>query len=371
MERTIAGSLDLEIVRISLEPTGTMRLMPLAPDPARRRATIRGVAIDFDRDGERCFFSVELQGRDSDLAWSIPRDRLTHKRFHPLDNSQRIKSVAVSPDGQSVAVRFGTENGLTAPAVYDAETEQTSLLVPDEDSRRHWLACLVSTARRLLMTTLPPAVIDGQAARRPTLLPLPGELPAMDTAAGRLARLARFGSGLLLASADSPEAKGRKSIGLFDVEARLFFHYLRGDYQAAATDLDNLDPFVTDPRERLGLLSIRAQLLWLRGEKPQAKGVIDYLVTCEGPNRRLIEETPFGAVVTPYVTSSQAWARYLSTHADDRNPPKTAPNGELPADVLDPRIQLQDNPPVPEMPLIDRGAAPAPFSPQRPGREIR
>jgi hypothetical protein len=32
---------------------------------------------------------------------------------------------------------------------------------------------------------------------------------------------------------------------------------------------------------------------------------------------------------------------------------------------------LQDNPPIPEMPLIDRGAAPAPFVPQIPGREMR
>jgi Tol biopolymer transport system component len=371
IERTTAPWLDLEIVRFSLEPNGNTRLMSLAPDPARRRATIRGVAIDFDRDGERCFFSVDLQGRDCDVAWSIPRDRMTHKRFHPLDNSQRIKSVAVSPDGQLVAIRFGSESGLTAPAVYDSETEQTSLLVPDDDARKHWLSFLASTARHLLKTALPPAVVDGQEARRPTLLPLPGELPPMDTTVGRLARLARFGSGLCSVPTDPPEANGRQSIGPFDAEARLFFHYLRGDFQAAATDFDNLEPFVADPRERLGLLSIRAQLLWSRGEKAEARGVIDYLVACEGPNRQLIEDTPSGPVLTPYITADQAWARYMSTHTVDRHPSKTVPNGELPADVLDPRIQLQDNPPIPEMPLIDRGAAPAPFSPQRPGREVR
>ena len=71
-------------------------------------ATIRGVAIDFDREGERCFFSVDLEGRDSDVVWSIPRERVTHKRFHPLDISQRIEGLAVSPDGQLVAVRFGS-----------------------------------------------------------------------------------------------------------------------------------------------------------------------------------------------------------------------------------------------------------------------
>jgi Tol biopolymer transport system component len=368
VERATAGARDLEIERFALEPNGVTRLMPLTPDPARRRATIRGFAIDFDREGERCFYSVDLEGRDCELAWSIPRDRLTHKRFHPLDVSQRIKGIAVSPDGQSVAVRFATDSGLTAPAIYDSETEQTTLLIPDEEARKNWLGFLAGTGRRILKATLPLAVVEGQSARRPTLLPLPGELPAIETTAGRLARLARYGSALIT---DLADANGRQPAGPFDIEARLFFHYLRAEYQAAATDLENLEPLVSDPRERLGLLSVRAQLLWLRGEKPEARGVIDYLVACEGPNRRLIEETPLGPVLTSYMNPYQAWARYLSTRASDQSEPKAPPNGELPADVLDPRLQLQDNPPIPEMPLIDRGAAPAPFSPRLPGREIR
>ena len=187
--------------------------MPMVPDMARRRATILGLAIDYDREGERCFFSVDLQERDCDLAWSIPRDKVTHKRFPPLDANQRIKSVAVSPDGQLVAVRFGTESGLTAPAIYDTETEQTTLLVPDDEARKKWLRFLIGTARRLLKKSLPLAVSDNQAALRPTLLPLPGELPPMDPVVGRLAKLARYGSALSPLRDDQLDATERPLTG--------------------------------------------------------------------------------------------------------------------------------------------------------------
>ncbi len=366
VDRAATRSLDLEIVRFILEPNETIRLMPLAPDPMRRAGTIRGLAIDFDREGERCFFAVDHEGRDHDMVWSIPREKLTHKRFHPLDISQRIEGLAASPDGQLVAVRFGSSGGLTPPVLYDSETEQTTLLVADEDARKEWLRVLAGTATRLLKAALPPAVVDGHAALRPTLLPLAGELSPLEAAVVRLSRLARFGSALCLVPAGSAENGERQRAGSFDTEARLFFHYLRGDYQAAATDLEQFDPSVSAPRERLALLSLRAQLLWLRGEKSEARAVIDYLASCAEPNRRLVEDTPLGLVFTPYISSEQAWARYMSARAADQNQLRSPPRGELPADVIDPR--LQDPFPLPEMPLIERGGgAPIPFAPQDPG----
>ncbi len=369
MERTATGSLDLEIVRLVLDPSETIRLMPLAPDSARRRGTIRGLAIDFDREGERCFFSVDIQGKDCDLAWSVPRERVTHKRFHPLDVSQRIKALAVSPNGQWVAARFGSEDGLTPPAIYDSETEQTTLLVPDEDARNEWLIFLSGTARQMLKTSLPLAVVDGQTARRPTLLPLPGELPPMETTIGRLASLARFGSAVCSLHASAPGNGAPRPTSAFDAESRLFFHYLLGDYQVAAAALESLEPLISAPPERLGLLSVRAQLLWLRGQKSEARGVIDYLVSCEGPNRLLVEDTPRGPVFTSFTSPRQAWARYLSARLVDRGQSKNPTNGELPTNVIDPRPQ--DVPPIPEMPLLERGAVLIPFAPVVPGRQVR
>src|SRR5262249_16163917 len=86
IERATSRSPELELSLCALdrEPTVVTRQVSLASEPARRTATVRGVVIDFDREAERCFFSVDMEGRDSDLVWSIPRDRETHKRFHPL-----------------------------------------------------------------------------------------------------------------------------------------------------------------------------------------------------------------------------------------------------------------------------------------------
>ena len=178
VERATSRSPELELARCVVNTTEVIRLLSLVPEPVRRTAVVRGVAIDFDREAERCFFSVELDGRDSDVAWSVPRNHETHKRFNPVDISQRVEALAVSPDGRLLAVRFGAPGGLSPPAVYDTDTEQTTLLVPDGTARSQWLSVLAGTAERLLLAGLPPAVADGRAAQRPTLLPLPGEIAA-------------------------------------------------------------------------------------------------------------------------------------------------------------------------------------------------
>ena len=106
VEKSAIRSNELDIVRFILEPAESMRLMSLVPDPMRRAAKVRGLVVDFDRDAERCFFAVDVAGRDADIVWSVPRERVTHKRFHPLDISLRIEALAVSPDGLQVAVRL-------------------------------------------------------------------------------------------------------------------------------------------------------------------------------------------------------------------------------------------------------------------------
>jgi Tol biopolymer transport system component len=366
VEKTPSRAHDLEIVRFVLEPSESIRVLNLAPEPMRRGAKIRGVVIDFDRDLERCFFAVDLEGRDSDVVWCLPRDRGTiQKRIPSVDGTQRVTGVSISPDGQLVAMRFGSERGLTPPVIYDTETEQTTLLVADEEARRAWLAELAGSARHLLLASLPPAMVDGQVAERPTVLPLPDELlPLHETAVVRLNRLARFGSTLCSSPADRAELIQRQVPRSFEPEARLFFDYLRGDFPAAAVDLDHLEPLLTSPRERLAILSLRAQLFWARGERSQARAVIDYLISCGDPNRRLVEETPFGLVFSPAPCPQQAWAQYLSIIAAKKpEPPKPVSDSELPGDVFDPRLQLPNAAPAP--PIFDRPGDPIPFAPAR------
>jgi Tol biopolymer transport system component len=367
-ERARARPSEVDLMRVFLETGESLRVLPLAaPDLMQRVAPIRGIAIDYQREEERCFFAVDFQGRDTEVVWSVPRDRITVKRFHPVDGSLRIGSLAVSPDGRFLALRFGPPSSLTLPAiqdVHDAATDQVSLVTPDEAARGSWLTILSRTARALLLDGLPPASADGHFARRPTLLPLPGEIPAQHPLLSRLARLGRIGS----AACSRPRQRNADD-GEPDVkpattpEDRLFFNYLRGDFAAAASDLGAVEPRIVAPQQRLSLLSLQAQILYSKGDTTGARAIVDYLISAEGGPIHRIEETPLGRVLTAEPDPGQIWARYLASRMIDKEAaaPSASP-AEVPADHL-------PNPFAPAAPLEierDRGGG-APFVPFAPG----
>jgi hypothetical protein len=119
---------------------------------------------------------------------------------------------------------------------------------------------------------------------------------------------------------------------------------------------------------RLAILSLRAQILWGRGDRSGARSVIDYLISRGDPNRRLVEETPFGLVFSPAISPDQVWANYLSSRAAQGIEPKLTPDSEFPNDVFDPRLQEPGLAPM--APLIERGGRPIPFAPFAPAREF-
>ena len=305
-----------------------------------RVAPIRGVAIDYQREEERCFFAVDFEGRDTEVVWSVPRDRITVKRFHPIDGSLRIGSLAVSPDGRSLALRFGPPSRLTLPAiqdVHDVATDQISLVIPDEAARGAWLAVLSRTARALLLDGLP-AGLRGRTRRSTTNTPAPARRDP------RLIIPCGLGSPDS-ADSDPPHAaspaNGNADDGEPDVrpattpEDRLFFDYLRGDFAAAASDLGAVEPRVAAPEQRLSLLSLRAQILYSKGDTTRARAIVDYLIEAEGGPIHRVEETPMGPVLTTEPDSGQIWARYLSSRIGARRPrllPLRPPN--CPADQL-------------------------------------
>jgi hypothetical protein len=398
VERSGTRSRELDLVRVFLETGEVMRVLPLlVPEVVRRGGAIRSVAIDFDRDEERCFFAVDLAGRDAELVWSVPRDRAIYKRLDPLDGSLRIGSLALSPDGHAMALRWGPPGALTLPAIYDFASARTALVIPDPSARRAWLGVLVGTARALLLAGLPPAVVEGRGADRPTLLPLPGEtpadppvragqvgmmrwnprgrpgeVPADQTWYARLARLGRFGSALCdpprpRNDTDDPDGDGLATA----VEDRLFFGYLRGDFAAAAADLEALEPQITSPDQRLALLSLRAQVLWSLGATTRARGVVDYLLSTEGRPIRRVEDTPLGPVVTTDPDPRQTWVRYLAARTAEGAPPPSPALDNLPVEPLDPLLGSPFVPP--EAPIFERGggAGAIPFVPIPQGHEPR
>ena len=354
---------ELDLARVFLETNESLRVLSFASaDVIRRGAPIRGLAIDFDRQQERCFFAADVEGRESELVSSVPRDRVTEKRFHPIDGGLRVGSLAVSPDGRFLAMRFGPPSMLSLPAIHDLMTDQTILVIPDEAARGSWLALLSLKARALLLNGLPPVNVEGDIALRPTLLPLPGELPVPHPLHGRIARLARFGSAACNLPIRRNGDPGEPDVGPATTpEDRLFFDYLKGDFAAAASDLDAVEPRLVSPQERLSLLSLRAQVLSSRGEVGAAKGIIDYLIAAEGGPVHRVEDTPSGPILTAEPASGRIWARYLASKTRSRDslspsdPPDEPSADHLPAPFVPPDpIEFQR----------ERGTGPMPFDPR-------
>ena len=379
IERTRLRFPDLDLARIAPDSGESTPIFSLAPEVLRRMATVRGVAIDFDRNEELCFFSVDLEGRDSEICWSVPRDQHPYKRFHPLDQSLRIDSLAIAPDGRALAMRFGTADGLSPPAIFELEPEQippsdrTTLIVPDESARRAWSGLLVRTARSLLAIAMPPVVVDGKPVGRPTVLPLPDELPAAPLVRGRFARLGRFGSSVCTPRPQpgtaAPRVESEPELDL-ELEDRLFFDYLKGDYAAAWADLEALEARLTTRDRRLALLSLRSQILWAQGETDRAREIAHYLVEAVGGQVHRVEETPLGRSLAPASESGATWARYLAARAGQPLAPLGPTAEPTPEDRDDP---LLGNPFAPFGPPgmdLQRGRLPGdalPFAPNLPG----
>jgi Tol biopolymer transport system component len=360
-EKSTTRLRELELVPISAATGDSGRVLPLIAEPALRGGSLRGVAIDFDRDGERCFFSVDIEGRDSDLGVGIIRDQHIPRRFPLIDASLRIGALAVSPNDRYLAIRFGPPDSLTPPALYDLALEQTTLIVPDETSRRQWLNTLIDACRSLLISGLPQVTVDGHLGERPTLLPLPGELPASEAIKLRLSRIARLASPLCDQASPHGDERERPLANPLATEARLFFAYLRDDFPAATSDLDTLAPQITSPDDRLSLLNLRAQVLWSQGEQNRARAIIDYLVMVGGTYTKRVEETPSGLTETVEATPKQVWTRYLSARAAEGAATQSHPRLDLPSEMID--IPLPNPFAAPEPLQIERGAGNARFAP--------
>ncbi len=210
-------------------------------------------------------------------------------------------------------------------------------------------------------------MVEGQTFDRPTILPLPNELVGLGNVAARLNRIALLGEPLLAARDDRREAAGAGagSNGGSSTEARLLFDYLRGDFRAAAADLDALEEQTTDYDQRFSILSIRALIRWGQGDADQARQIIRYLLASTGTSTLHVEDTALGPVFEKIATPAQAWAAFLSGRADaGQTQGEPAPAAES-VDPFDPLAApgLKRFLEVPEFPRIDVGGAVAPFPP--------
>lgn len=294
--------------------------LTLPADPREGDRPDLGISFSFDQDEEALFFSDDADGEQSIVCWFLPRGKVVHKKDNPIDFTIRLSSFSVTPGGKMLAFRAGGPAFFASPGLWELPSLQSpgrfTPLVPDDSARLEWIATLVASARRLLLSGLPVVASEnGRSIERATSLPIPGELAENLPNTMRLRKLGRFGKALCDRPFDTAEVKPliRDQVD----EARLFFDYLRGDYDAALRALDSLEARTKSPDHRLRLVSVRAQIFMGKGQEERAERTIEFLQSLERKTPQRFEITPEGPVLTAEEAPSQGWPGYLALRAKD------------------------------------------------------
>jgi Tol biopolymer transport system component len=324
-----------ELVRVRVDSGQSETFRDLRTDaPLGRDRTLEGVSVAFDKEGQNLYCSTVIEGWPQQIVWYKPLDgNAIYKRFALLDFAFPMGSLSLSPDGRTLAARIGPIDRLSAPALCDLEstTLSTRVIAPDDSARIEWVARLVLSARGVL-GSLPTGSTDPKVpatARldRPSLLPVPGEFEMNSPEAHRLRRIGRMGLPLCERPAGSPPASPEVA-ALLD-EARLFFHYLSGNYPAALDAVEVLEKSAETPDRRIRLLAIRAQIAIGQSRLDRAEYTISYLREIRRKPARRIEWTGAGYTLTATdPVPFEGWPDYLAWKA------RTV------------RSQLRDEPPV-------------------------
>jgi hypothetical protein len=354
---------QVELLRVQVDSGSVETIAQLASISMQKEKSLLGVSFSIDRDGVELFSTVDLENQPSAIAWFHPRTMETLNRFNPLDVSLRAGSLALAPGNKTLAMRLGPGPSRATAAFWDVATGRLSPLVSDDSARLEWLTMLINSARRLLLAGVPQPALKGQSVDRPTILPVPGEIPPNQDVVFRLRRIARFGRPLCDRPTGAAEAD--PSVEGFLSEARLFFDVLREDYPAALHSLEALEARSDSPDHHLRLLSLRAQIFLGMGDVDRAKDTIEYLRSLDQAVTRRFETTPAGMSFTAESVATNGWGGYLANRLDDlaRAKATNAGNDDAPLGHLNPDAPL----PAPGMVLPNDRDPNAVFVPQRRG----
>ena len=353
--RRFGPSSVVELVRVDAETGAREVLAPLSFDPVRGRRTPLALSYAIDRDGDNLFFAATAEGLPSSIVWFRPKTEETLKRVHPIDYSTWVGGLSLAPGGRHLAARFGPPGSSAPVGVWEASTDRFTPLVPDDPARRAWVALMIRTAGEILRMSVPPAMVSGKPIERPTILPIPGEIPKGREFDVRLRRLGRIGRPLC----DRPNSSAATDPATEPLlrAGRLTFSYLLGDYPAALTALEAVEERTASGDDRLRLLSLRAQILLGLGEKDRAGDIVDYLRAAGARRPRRIEWTLSGYVLSDRPSGGSGWADYLGSRV--RAAAEAGSTDEEPTETETPRFRLHSvpAPPVPRL---------VPFAPRDP-----
>lgn len=325
----------VELLRLPVDG-GLPESVALPIDRTAHEGLDLGYAYSLDAGGDQLFCTVDLHQGESQVAHILLRRPENRRGENPVDASVRINSLALSPSGKSVAFGAGGPPVFSTPGLWDLEKNGFVPLVPDDAARGEWIGRLVAAARAVIHQALPAVVAqNGRTIERPTILPIPGELPANHESVVRLARLGRAGRALCDRPPSAPPADPELQT-LID-EARLFFCYLSGDYDAALAALETVEARAGLADHRLRLMSVRAQVYIAQGDQEGAEQTIEFLEAQDRAAPRLIETTPAGTTLTPDDSPGRGWPDYIAARARS-SPDAPAGDGVNPP----PPFQLPD-----------------------------
>ena len=300
----------VDLFRIRVEDGHKERVLSSFGAPPTVERPVVAAALSQDRDGENLFSALAFLGQPCQVSWIHPRDRSVHKPFPVLDQTLPVGDLALSPRGDTQALRLVDPSAAGLVVLCDLESMALTPLAPDEPARADWLALLLATARSILREGLPTPILGGRAIDRAVATPIPGELEVGSETLARLNRLAR-------AARPFTAVADRGPVDVARLEARFLFDYLREDYPAALADVDRLAAAEPTPDRRLKVVGFRGMAFAGLGDFDRARDAFAYLKVIEaGRSRRVIEETSLGPVVSAPATPDAGWAEYALARID-------------------------------------------------------
>ena len=350
-QRRFGNSSVVELVRVDAESGVRELITTLSFDPVRGGRTPLAVSYTLDQDGEDLFFAGFAESQPSSIVWFRPKTGETVNRFHPIDYATRVGGLALSSSGRMLAFRLGSPDATGPVGVWETATGRLTPLVPDDAARASWVNLLIRTAGDLLRASIPPALVAGKPVGRPTMLPIPGEIPKGQEIGVRLRRLGRIGRPLCERPNDLPPADPATAALLR--EARLVFSYFLDDFPAALAALEEVEAKTVRSDERMRLLSLRSQILLGLGERDRARDIVDYLREADARRPRRIEWTPSGYVLSDASPGPTGRAEYLEMRGLAAS--RAGSSDDEPTDD-EPRFRLRSvpAPPAPRMIPLDR-----------------
>ena len=333
----------------------------LSHPPITSKKDLRFVRLSFDVEGSQLFYSIALEGKEVGIRWVYLRRQESRKLFNPYQNSRPVFDLAVCPlpNSTQLALRFGSIDRPTPPALCDAETEDLTPLVPDDEARAAWILSILSAMSQSLASS---EEMFGGNEPMPTRLPMPGDTDPSHPAFFRLRELARQGRPLCDRPADAAPASP-ELLELLE-EARLVFSYLLGEYPQALAAVESREEQTASRDERLRLMGVRAQIYVGMGQIDRALAIVDHLRKQSSMGSTRLEETGAGYTLVTLPDAAESWPEMLAVRLDAL---KHGTAGEPEVEILDDPILDHVNPDAPRpglgldpVPIVD---PPAPLPP--------